>query len=559
MVGRSGRGVESGTLLGRGISRRSFLKIGGAGLAGASLLSIPGCGVFESSGGGTGGGAVTVNLGDTIRDLDSTTTTDGVSSNVLVNVIEGLYRLDENAQPVPAQAEGVEISDDKLTYTFTLRDGLQWSDGSPVTAMDFEYAWFKALDPKTAGQYAYIIAQFVQGATEYNAGDGKREDVAIRATGDKTLEVKLVAPSPFWLGLTAFFTYYPQKQSFVEEQGDGYAQSTDALLYNGPYMLTEFDPTKGITLVKNQKYWDAGSVGIPKVVVKIVKELDTAVNLHEAGELDLTEIDSEYVREFRDSPDFDQRTTFICVYLSFNNELPIFQNVNIRKAFQLGYDRKALTSKLLNDGSVPASGYVPDGIDGPEDQTFREAQGPVQKPFDAAEAKRLFQKGIEEVSENPAIELLSFDDSTARDIATFLQSQFEDNLGAKIDVKIQPFDRKLELEANGDFQLSYQGWGADYNDPMTFLDLWLSDASFNTGKYANKEYDRLITQAQQEAGAAKRLKMLREAEKLLVEEDAGVGPMYFEGEVYLIEPFIKNYVNHPYGGGIDISKWRVER
>ena len=543
----------------RGITRRDFLKIGGTGLAGAALLGTAGCGIFQQQGGGQADGSrtVSVNLEDTIKDLDSTTTTDEVSSNILVNVIEGLYRLDENARPVPAQAKGVQISDDGLTYTFTLRDGIEWSNGDPVTSRDFRYAWLKALDPETAGQYAYIIAQFVRGAAEYNEGKGAAEDVAIEAPDDRTLEVRLVSPSPFWLGLTSFYTYYPQRQEFVEERGERYAQNADSLIYNGPYTLTEFDPTAGVTLVKNEGYWDAGNVEVQSVEGRIVKELDTAVNLHESGELDITEIDSQYVDEYRGSPDFDQRTTFTCFYLSFNEAVPLFQNVNIRKAFQMGFDRDTLAEKILNDGSIGAPGYVPEGIAGPGDQTFREAVGPTMPDFDPAEARRHFEQGIQEVGENPTIELLSYDDSVARDTATFLQSQFQENLGARIEVNVQPFDRKLELESNGEFQLSYQGWGADYNDPMTFLDLWESESPFNTGGYEDERYDELIDGAQSETDEERRMQLMIEAERLLISEDAGLAPMFFEGEVRLIEPFVENFVYQPYGGALDVKLWRV--
>jgi oligopeptide transport system substrate-binding protein len=545
----------------RSISRRDFLKIGGTGLAGAALLGTAGCSVFErGSQQGDTAGTISVNLEDTIRDLDSTTTTDEVSSNILVNVIEGLYRLDENARPVPAQAEKADISEDGLTYTFTLRDGIKWSNGDPVTSQDFKYAWLRVLDPDTASQYAYIISTFVEGAADYNEGNGDPEGVAIEAPDDKTLEVKLASPSPFWLGLTSFYTYYPQNQKFVEEQGERYAQSADALIYNGPYILTEFNPTNGVTLVKNADYWDKANVDIEQVEGRIVKELDTAVNLHESGDLDITEIDSQYVNEYKDSPDFDQRTTFVCFYLSFNEEVPAFQNANIRKAFQIGYDRNALAQKILNDGSVPASGLVPDGIAGPGDQTFREAEGPTVPEYNPKEAKRLYEQGLEEIGgEAPTIELLSYDDSTARDTATFLQSQFEDNLGAKIDVKVQPFDRKLELESNGEFQLSYQGWGADYNDPMTFLDLWTTDSPFNTGKYSNTRYDQLIKQAKAEVDQDERMQQLEEAEKILVEEDAGVAPMFFEGTSRLIEPFIKDFVYIPYGGALVLRLYKIQR
>jgi oligopeptide transport system substrate-binding protein len=546
------------------ITRKDFLKMGGTGLAGAALLGTAGCGsIFGGEEGGTGGGggkSITVNLEDTIRDMDSSTTTDEVSFNILVNVIEGLYRLDENARPVPGQAEKVDISEDGLTYTFTLRDGIKWSNGDPVTSQDFKYAWLKVLNPDTASQYAYIISTFIEGAADYNEGNGDPESVAIEAPDDKTLEVKLASPAPYWLGLTAFPTYLPQNQKFVEQQGEDYAQSADALIYNGPYILTEMNLTEGVTMVKNDDYWDKDNVDIEQAVGKIVKEVDTAVNLHDAGELDITEIAAEYVNEYKDSPDFQQATEFATFYMVFNEDLEIFQNANIRKAFQIGYDRAALCYKIINDGNVPATGIVPDGIAGPGDQTFREAEGPTVPEYNPEEAKRLYEQGLEEVGgEAPTVELLSYDDSVARDTATFLQSQFEDNLGAKMDVKVQPFDRKLELESNGEFQLSYQGWGADYNDPMTFLDLWTTDSPFNTGKYSNERFDQLITQAKAEVDEDKRMQQMEEAEKILVEEDAGVAPMFFEGTSRLIEPFIKDFVYIPYGGALVLRLYKIQR
>jgi len=224
----------------------------------------------------------------------------------------------------------------------------------------------------------------------------------------------------------------------------------------------------------------------------------------------------------------------------------------------MGFDRESLANEILNNGSEAAPGYVPEGIAGPGDQTFREALGPTMPEFDPREAKEYFQKGIEEVGENPPIELLAYDDSTARDIATFLQAQFEDNLGAKINVKVQPFDRKLELDSNGEFQLSWQGWIADYNDPINFLELWESDNSFNTQKYESERYDRLVKGARAEPDSARRMDMLLEAERVLVEEDAATAPMYFEGEAHLVRPAIKNFVDHQYGAGIDVKWWRLE-
>ena len=548
--------------VGTQFSRGDFLKIGGTGLAGATLLgAVPGCGIFQQDGGGQGGGvgnSIAVNVANPIKDLNSASTTDSASSSILDNVTEGLYRLDPNNKPVPAQAEGVQISDDGLNYTFTLRNGIKWSNGDPVTSHDFEYAWLTALDPDTANIYAYIISTFVKGADEFNTGKGSAEDVAIETPDDKTLKVTLLAPAPYWLGLMAFFTYYPQNQKFVERQGNNYAQTSDALLYNGPYTMTEFNPTEGATLEKNENYWDKGNVNIQKVEIDIVKDTATGVNLYESGELDNQELSSEYVTEYRDTPDFWSHTLFVTWWTVPNQKVPILQNENIRRALQIGFDRKALVDKLLNNGSEAATGYVPDGIAGPGDQTFREAQGPVLPEYDPEKAKELWQKGVEEVGENPTISYLSYDTSVSRDISTFLQSEYE-KIGAKIEVNVQPYNRALELQETGDFQLSQFGWIGDYDDPMTFLDLWLSDASFNTQNYKNPRYDELITAAQESTDLKKRMEMLLEAERILVEEDAALAPQYFEGEAWLIRPALqKSYVDHPYGGGWDMRWWKLE-
>jgi oligopeptide transport system substrate-binding protein len=552
------------SLVGTQISRRDFLKISGTGLAGATLLGTAGCGVFSGGGGGGGGGggsskSIVINLEDTVKDLDSASTTDSVSSEILQNVMSSLYRLDPNSRPFPDLAEGVDISEDGLDYTFTLRDGIKWSNGDPVTSQDFKYAWLRVLDPTTASLYSYIIYTFVKGATEFNSGKGSPEDVAIQTPDDKTLEVTLLAPAPYWLGLTSFYTYLPQQQEFVEQQGDDYAKGPDNLLYNGPYKITQFNPTSGMTVVKNENYWNADNVDISKIEAKIVKETETAVNLFESGQLDETVIDSEYVTEYRGKPEFVSITQFATGWLSFNQDVPIFKNENVRRAIQMGFDRAAMNFKILNNGSEPATGLVPDGIAGPGDQTFREAEGPTMPDYNAQEAKVLFQKGIQEVGENPEIEMLTYDDSVSRDLATFLQSELE-KMGAKINVKLQPFAQKLKLEEDGKFQLSNQAWIADYDDPMTFLDLFESSSSYNTsiaGHYKNERYDQLINSAKSETDASKRMDMLLEAEKILVEEDAAVAPWRFYGQAYLVETTITRFVDQPYGGGKDYSLWKL--
>ena len=519
-----------------------------------------GCGVFQSQEEGGGNqNTLTLNLEADIADLNSSTVTDVYSFNVLNNVMEGLYRLDENEEPQPAMAESVETSDDKLIYTFKLRDGVEWSNGEPVTSQDFKYAWLRAMDPDTASQYARILADYIEGGADFNAGEAGSESVGIETPDDGTLVVRLAQPTPFFLSLTAFPTYLPLNQEFVEQQGDQFAQSADALLYNGPYTLSEFSPSEGVTFVKNDSYWDEGNVNIEQVQGRVVKETDTAVNLYQSGELDAVNLTSEYVDQFSNSPEFTTQTSFGTGYLEMNQEDPAFQNQNIRQAILRGLDRQALAYQVLNNGSQPADGFVPTGVvAGVEGQTFREAVGPVVPEFDPEQARELYEQGVRELGSEPTLELLIDDSSESRDIATFLQSQFEENLGAQVEVSQQPFDRLLELTQSGDYQMAAAGWGADYNDPMTFLDLFVSGSPSNHLGLQNERYDQLVSDARAEANPQERLNMLGEAERILVEEQAAIAPSVYRGRALLVKPHLKNYQEHPYGPSLELKSMSIE-
>jgi oligopeptide transport system substrate-binding protein len=552
----------------RRLTRAGFLKLGGAGLAGAAFLST-GCGVFSASQeggqGGTGGGGsnsktLNFNLEDSIADLDSSTSTDSVSSIILDNVNEGLFRLDDNLEPQPAQAQDVQMADDDVTYTFTLRDGINWSNGDPVTSQDFKYAWLRTIDPKTASQYAFIIADYIKGGTEFSSGEGSREDVAIETPDDKTLRVTLARPTPYFLSLTAFKQYLPLNQSFVEEQGDKYAQSAEALLYNGPYSLTRFSPNDGADLKKREDYWDAESVDIENVKGVIVKDVNTALNLYESGQLDRTGLSSELVDQFRDSEEFSTNTQFATFWLDFNQENETLANENIRRALQRGYDRKVLVDEILNDGSESAPGVVPYGMAGPGNENFRDFAGEVTPEFEPQEARRLWEQGVKELGGRaPTLNLLTYESTTGQDIVTFLQSQYKENLGANFEITTLPFDAKLDREKRGEFQVSFNGWIADYDDPSTFMDLYTTDNPFNKVGFSNERYDSLVNGARGNPNNRERMQAFREAEELLVNDTATVAPLFFEGNAVLTKPYLKNAVQRPFGSEFSFKSWKIER
>jgi oligopeptide transport system substrate-binding protein len=529
----------SKVLVGTQFSRRDFLKMSGTGLAGAALLGTAGCGsVFQ--GGGGGGSAqktdtLNINLLTEVPDLNSATMTDVTSFNVVTNVNEGLYRLDQDQNPQPASAEGVEISSDGLTYTFTLRDGIVWSNGDPVTSHDFKYAWLHVLDPETAATYAYIISTFVKGAAEYNTDKAGPEAVAIETPDDKTISVELIAKSPFFLQLTSF---------------DKYARDGDSLLYNGPYTMTAGNEGGGSTVVlqKNEKYWDKANVAVKTINGRIVKDNDTAINLYEAGDLAITALTGNSVKQYMDSPEFYRRVEPFTVYGRLNQKAPGLDNLNIRKALMIGFNREALTDQILQDGSVPAYGFVPPAITpGPGDQTFRQANGDLV-PKDVDSARALWEKGVEEVGEEPNLTALFGDNTEGRAIATYMKDQYKKNLGFDLGVEIVTFDAALDRVDAEDYQINYSfGWIGDYDDPMTFMDLYLSDSPFNNSFFENEEYDRLINEAQTTSDLQLRMQNMLKAERILIEQ-AGTVPVFYNAVSGLIKPYFKGYTPHPFGG-----------
>lgn len=508
----------------------------------------------ESESDRSGKKVLNLSLENDIPDLNQVTTTDGISFDILNNVMEGLYRLDADNNPQPAMAESVDISDDELTYTFHLRDGIKWSNGEEVTAHDFVFSWLRALHPDTAGSYSFIISDYIKGAEAYANGEATEEEVGIKALNDKTLIVELNDPTPFFLGLTAFATYFPLNEDFINEVGDQFALDHESILYNGPFVLTEYDQAVGVKMEKNEHYWDIENVEVDEISMRVIKEKSTELNLYESGELDSITLSSNDVDEFRDSEEYGTVTEFTSWYLQFNLGKEPFDNFNIRKAFQLAYDPKLLATNVLNNGSEPAYSLLPPGMHGVDGQPFRDIAGEVIEP-DFEKAKEYLEKGLEEIGgELPPIELLTADDTVAKDTATFVQSQLKENLGVDVSIVTKPYSGRLDSMREDDYQFVISKWGADYNDAMTYLALWVGEPAIPfRGNYHNPEYMNLVYKAQEEKDEHKRIEMLMEAERILLEEDAVLGPLYYEGSAYLQKSYIKNLVLHPYGARLDLK------
>ncbi|MDR3174559.1 MAG: peptide ABC transporter substrate-binding protein [Treponema sp.] len=486
------------------------------------------------------------------RTLNQLTGSDQNLFEVLGNVSEGLYRTDANHQPVPALATGHEISPDGLVYTFHLRSGLKWSNGVPLTAKDFVYSCLKLVE-NPEDSYGFIVTDYVVNALEYQEGKVRADQVGIKALNDLTLQVTLKAPTAYFILLTTMPMYYPLNEDFVESKGDNYAATAADLLYCGPFKITEFDLAAGVKLVKNPDYWDAANVKLDAVEFRVIKDQSAALNAYEAGEIDQVNLTAQNIPSFKNSPEVTTYSDFRNNYLQFNTINPEM-NPNIRKALSFAVDRELLVSTVIANGSVAAGGIVSHGVSGDGKKTFRQLNGNVSA-FDAAKAKQYWAAGVAELGgKAPQLTMLCMDDSMTKDLATFVQDQYRRNLG--IEVTISPSTQRARndiMQTNPEYDFAISAWGADYDDAMTYLDLWTSGTGYR-GNYNNPDYNKMIADAKAEPDPAKRLSVMLRAEKKLIEEDMVVTGIYDRGFTTMTKKWVKGVIHHPVGQPLDL-KW----
>ncbi|KEK22984.1 peptide ABC transporter substrate-binding protein [Bacillus gaemokensis] len=491
-----------------------------------------------------------------ISTLDSSIASDGFSYGALNNVMEGLYMPGPDDKPVPAAAESYKLSGDGKTYTFKLHDS-KWSNGDPVTAHDFEYAWKRAVSPETASEYAHIMFD-IKNAEKINKKELPIDSFGVKALDDKTLEIQLEHPVPYFLGLMGFATFYPQNQKVVEAQGKNYGLEAANVVYNGPFVLSEWKHDASYKMKKNPNYWDNKNVKLNEINVNIVKDTSTAVNLFEGKQVDRIIINSEFVDKYQKDSSLKKKSRPSVSFFRFNQKNPLLANKNARKAISLAFDKKGVANTILNNGSTPANALIPKGfVKGPDNKDFRSTSN-LNVETNIKEAKKLWETAKKETNmQNVSLSILTTDESNDKKISEYLKGELEKNLpGLKITLSPLPVKAFLDHEGNGDFEISLSSWGADYPDPMTFLDMFVTDGSFNRMNYSNKKYDEFI----QNAGSSllndlsARWKAFQDAEKILVEDDAAIAPIFQSGLVYLERPTVKDVVVRPFAG-IYSYKW----
>ncbi|MCR8641934.1 peptide ABC transporter substrate-binding protein [Paenibacillus sp. N1-5-1-14] len=504
---------------------------------------------------------ITINFSAEPPALDTTMATASAAHNMLNAINEGLYRLDKDGKLTLGLAKDKpKVSEDKLTYTVELRDAT-WADGVPVKAQDFEYSFKRTADPANKSQYGFFMEFLKGGAAVQRAKDpaevtAKLADFGVKAINEKTLEIKLERPLAFFDELLAFGLFFPQREDIVKKNTDKNGADADKVIGAGPFKLAKWDHDQSLEFVKNDKYWDAKNVNLEKFTVNIVKDQATGVNLYETKAADVTGVRGDLMKPYEGKKDLKLKPELTNAYLQFQSKKnPALANAKIRTALGLAVDLQAYIDTVSQDGSVPATGLVPVITKDGNGSEFRKVAGDVQGKFDPAKAKALLAEGLKEagLDKLPALKLLGDDTENAKKTLEFFVSQWKANLG--VDIAPEPVVHKLRLErsAKGDFDIVFSLWGGDYNDPMTFLDLFVTDGPFNEGKWSNKTFDEKIKAAGTEKDGAARSKLLVEAEKILVQE-SGVYPIYFRTRPFLVRENIENLILPLYGNEWEL-KW----
>ncbi|WP_206537443.1 peptide ABC transporter substrate-binding protein [Listeria cornellensis] len=443
----------------------------------------------------------------------------------------------------------------KKTYTFQLRDDAKWSNGDPVTAADFVFAFQKVVNSKTASPSSNQM-DVIKNANQIRNEKASPDTLGVKAINDKTLEITLENPIPYLSKLLTGTPFLPQNEKFVTSVGSKYGTSADTILSNGSFLLKDWS---GIgtswTYTKNKDYWDAENVKLNKIAVQVAKETGAGVNLYETGDVQYTALTDEFVQKYKGDKAYHAKEKSLIGYLGFNEDRKATGNVHLRKALSMAFDKEAYTNTILGDGSKALNGYIPSGFakDPKNNKDFRSENGDLIT-FDPEKAKSEWVTAKQELGvDKLTLEILSSDTEVSKKTVEFLQSEIEKNLpGVTIKLKSVPLKNRLALTTTGDYDIFYGTWTPDYSDPINFLEVYQSDGGLNFSKYNSSKYDEGLSEVKKTyaTDSEKRWDKMLELEKQLIQTDAVVAPFYQGASAYLVDPAVKGVQIYPFGRNI---------
>lgn len=509
----------------------------------AMLVSLVGCGTSSANDPYT----FTIAKENDVISMNSMYATDGMSIEVINAIQDGLMESDADNNLIYAVANSHEVSEDGLTYTFTLRDDVIWSNGVAVTAHDFVYAW-KTAATSPDSEYSYLFTKdgaAIQGADEVVYEGADISTFGVAALDDFTFQVELSQPTPYFLSLMTFPVFFPLNEEFVSSLGDDYALIPENLLSNGPFVLDVWQKGTKLELSKNESYYDKDAVSIEKLVFNITPEISSSVTAFEAGSVDFTRISSDLIDKYKDSDSYVSVLEGYLWYFQFNLSNEFLQNDNLRLAFAYAMNREDLVENILKDGSVAAQGFVPNALaTGPDGIDFRESAGDYFE-YDVELAQMYFARALAQLDvESITLSLLYENADPAKSAAEYLQSQLQSALpGLTIEMDMQIKANRIEMAKAGDFEIQLTRWGPDYADPTTYLNLLLSYNAYNYGGYANEDFDALIAAAGTESDETARWELLKQAE-LVIMQDLPVLGVFQVGGASLINSAVDGVETH---------------
>jgi oligopeptide transport system substrate-binding protein len=478
--------------------------------------------------------SITVNIASEPPEMFSVTTTDTTSFSVLRHVIENLVTLDANDKVQPGVAKEWTVSDDGLVYTFKLRDDMKWSNGEKVTANDFVFAWTSLLTPEFAADYAYFGYIFKNGLA-YNSGEVGADQLGFKAVDEFTLEVTLENPTSYFLDTLAFGVFAPVNEKAYNEFGTAYGTDADKMVYNGPFVMTSWEHESKIVLTKNPDFYGAKDIALETINMVMINDSNAALNAFKAGEVDVIGVNGDQSKLMKGEGfpvyTYDDGATF---YLEFNLTDPTLANNNLRTAITYAVDKQAFVDSIVKNSSKAAVSFTAPAVNGLE-KKFNEEVGALIPTLDVAKAKEYFEKAKQELgTDTIKITMICDDGDVAIKNAAFVQEQLKTNLpGLEIEVESMPFKSRLERMSNKDFSLVFAGWGPDYNDPMTFLDMFETGNGNNHTSYTDPAYDELLDKVRTTLDAKERFGYLMDLEKKLM-SDLPIAPVYWRARDYVL-------------------------
>lgn len=476
--------------------------------------------------------------------LDPGIAVDADSFDMIYACFEGLTSYDLKGELVNATAESFENTPDFTKYTFKIRKEAKWSNGDPVTAHDFVYAIKRNLDPKTASEYAYQL-YYIKGGEEYNTGKGTADDVGVKALDDYTVEFQLKAPTPFFRELTFFPTLFPLHQKTIESNPQWVAEAK-TIVGNGPFNMESWEHKSKIVFVKNPNYWDKDNVKLDRIEISMIDDNNTALSMFENGDLDwggypASTLPPDAIQKLKDEGKLMVAQNPGTQSVVFNTEKPPFSNKKIRQAFAYAIDRQSLIDNILQTGVPAAYGWVPTSMGLKQDGYFKE---------DKEKAKQLLAEGMKElgISTFPKVTYTFDSTDVNKKMAEALQDQWRKNLGVEVDLYTAELKVYQEMRSQGNFDLIRFQWGADFNDPINFLEMFREKTGGNNHpNWENPTFKELIDKSYHEPDLAKRKDILLQAETLLMEE-MPLAPINFRGNPYIKNDKVKDFIIFPLGG-----------